>query len=188
MKHLANYIYENKYGKFMNHKYDDEVKSIIWDYVSGFITNVNDDLRSGKNPKEVTSLLDKGFNEKRKLDVYRTVDLDYLKNIYSLTQSNIDKNIGKTLVNKGYMSTTTEFISPWGSSWTKDEVLLHITSDIEYPIIDVNKMFNEDEIDCAFQKEVILPRNTKLRIDSVSIKKKKNFYKDGTYYIEMKIV
>lgn len=188
MKSIVNYILEQKFSRLMNHRYDDEVKSVIWDYVAGYITNVNDELRKCRNPKEVTELLDKGFTKKTKINLYRTVSWDYLKNIYGLTRENIKEHIGDVITNKGYMSASSEYRSPWDDKWTKDEVILHLTSDSQYPCIDVNEMFSESEIDCYFQKEIILPRDTKLRIDSVSMKNDKSFYKDGNYYIEMNII
>ena len=189
MKRIIDYILEKKFDKYLNHRYpDDEVKSVVWDYVAGFITNVNDELRNGKNAKEITDLFDKAFKDKSKLDLYRTVEWDYLKNIYGITKDNINDKIGEELVNKGYMSCSEEFISPWGDRWSDDEVILHIVSDKPYPNINVNKTFNKDEIDCSEQKEVLLPRNTKLKILSVYIKKGKQFSKDGNYYIETKII
>lgn len=189
MKPILEYILESKFDKFLNHKYpDDEVKSIIWDYVAGFITNINDELRKGKQVKEITDIFDKGFKEKTKLDLYRTVEWDYLKNIYGITKNNINDKIGEEITNKGYMSCAEEFISPWGSRWSDYEVILHIVSDKPYPNININNIFNKEEIDCSEQKEILLPRNTKLRIINVDIKKGKQFSKQGNYYIELEII
>lgn len=186
---LNTYIKEAKdRSRFLNHKYpNDEVKSAIWDYVAGYTTSVNGELRKNRKWKEVTDYLDKGFSDKKKLDVYRTVDWEYLKNMYSITKDNLDDKIGTILCNKGYMSTTSEFQSPWNKKWMNNEVVMHIISDDEYPCIDVNVIFDEKEIDCAFQKEIILPRDTKLEFISYSIKKGDKFSKDGTYILEMKI-
>ena len=189
MKELREFILENKFDKFLNHRYpDDEVKSIVWDYVAGFITNVNDELRKGRNAKEITDVFDKAFTQKNKLDLYRTVEWNYLKNIYGITKDNIDDKQGEEIVNKGYMSCSEEFISPWGDRWLDDEVILHIVSDKAYPNININKLFTKDEIDCSEQKEVLLPRNTKLRILGSEIKTGKKFSKNGNYYIETEIV
>lgn len=191
MKNLSLYIKEAKKEDksiYLNHKYkDDEVKSAIWDYVAGFTTSVNDDLRSGKEWKDVTDYLDKGFKDKKKLDLYRTVDWEYMSKMYKTTQKNIDSMIGKEFHNKGYMSTSSEFCSPWGNSWTKGELILHIVSDKQYPYIDVNKIFTPDEIDCPEQKEILLPRDTTLILQSYDIKKGKQFDKNGTYLLEMKV-
>ena len=190
MKSLVEYITETKLEDCINHKYpDDEVKSAIWDYVAGYTTDVNNLLRKGKakQAKVVTDYLDQAFKDKMKLDVYRTVDWDYFNNIHGITKENIDENIGKEITNKGYMSTTIEFKSPWGT-WDSNELVMHITSDKPYPYIDINKMFpNDDEIDCSSQKEILLPRDTTLKLVSYSIETKKPFNKNGTYVLEMKL-
>ena len=189
MINLNTYITEKKFDKYMNHKYpNDEVKSALWDYVAGYTTAVNAELREGRKVEQITSLLDKAFKDKRKIDNYRTVDWKYFENVYGITKENLKDKIGEEIINKGYMSTASEFISPWAKTWYKDELIMHITSDKEYPCVDVNKEFKPDEIDCEEQKEIILPRNTKLRIESFEIKKGKQFHTDGNYYIEMKIV
>lgn len=191
MKSILTYIKEakNNKNKLINHKYkDDEVKSALWDYVAGFTSTVNDDLRSGKKWDEVTKYLDKAFTSKQKLDVYRTVNWDYMKNIYGITQKNIQEKIGTILHNKGYMSTTSIFKSPWGNKWQNNELVMHIVSNNQYPCIDVNKVFSKTEIDCYDQNEILLPRDTELELISYEIKHGKQFYKDGgTYLLEMEI-
>jgi len=185
MKKLSDYINESHLEDFINHKYpDDEVKSAVWDYVAGYTTSVNRYLRNGRtnSVKVVTDYLDQAFTERRIIDVYRTVDWDYFRNRYGITPENIDSMIGTELLNKGYMSTTTVFKSPWGEKWNQDDLVMHIISKSEYPCIDVNKMFpGKDEIDCAFQNEIILPRSTKLKLKEYNIVK-------GTYVIEMEII
>ena len=188
MKTFSQYINEHKFDKFITNKYpEDPVKSAVYDYVAGFTTSVNAELRKGKKWDNVTKHLDKAFKDKEKLDVYRTVDWDYMNNIHGITQDNVEDKVGTVIVNKGYMSTTNEYHSPWASRWTDGELILHITSDQPYPYIDVNKMFTADEIDCEDQKEFLLPRGTKLEIISAELKKGKLYDKKGTYQIELKI-
>lgn len=200
MKLLSELINETSWDNYQNHKYDDDVKSAIHDYVAGYTSGVNDVLRKGstRGCKEVVKLLDEAFDSKYaskgKLDVWRTVDWDYVTNIYGCTKENIKEYVDKKYVclNKGYMSTTNEFHSPWGSKWNDYDVVLHITSDFDYPYIDVNKVFqNDNEIDCAFQKEILLPRNTKMEMQSFEVKNEKHnkiFHKDGNYVLELKII
>lgn len=188
MKALNEYINEHKLDKYITNTYpDDPVKSAVYDYVAGYTTSVNAELRKGKKWDNVTKYLDKAFNEATKINVYRTVDWDYMKNIHGITKENLQDKIGSTIINKGYMSTTSEYQSPWANRWTDGELILHIVSDKPYPFIDINSMFRDDEIDCASQKEYLLPRNTKLEIISVDLKKGKLYDKDGTYQIELKI-
>lgn len=188
MKKYSEFIAEKNFAKYMNHKYADEVKSAVWDYVGGYTSSVNDELRKGKNVPMITDLLDKAFTERRKIDVYRTVDWDYMKNMYGITKENIETKIGDVITNKGYMSTASVMSSPWADKWLGDELLLHITSDMPYPCIDVNDMFDPDEIDCEFQREILLPRNTSLRIIGTSVKTGGEFSDDGTVVIETKII
>lgn len=187
MKKISNLIREKNFDKFQNHKYEDEVKSAMWDYVAGYTTAVNDELRKGRKVDSITSLMDKGFTDKKVLDVYRTVDWNYMKNMYNITPQNIQSQVGKTIVNKGYMSTASTPTSPWADRWLSDELVLHITSTRPVNCLVVNDLFKADEIDCAYQNEILLPRNTSLTITGVELRKGKLYAKEGTWFVEVEI-
>lgn len=194
MKNLKDYIFEKNWDKYQQNVYpNDEIKDAVYDYVSGATSGVNDDLRKNisRGSKEVIAKLDKAFINKSIIDVYRTVDWDYMENIYGMTKNNIKDFINKEFINKGYMSTAKQLISPWGNAWHDYEVILHITSDKPYLCIDINKMFDPNEIDCEEQEEILLPRSTKLKFVSYEIKTNKDnkkFCKEGNYILEMNIV
>ena len=89
-------------------QYEDPIKNAVWNYVAGYTTSINNELRTGKF-NILTKELDEAFNvygESELNEFYRTVDWDYMKNIYGMTRSNINEFIGKTFKNKGYMSTS----------------------------------------------------------------------------------
>lgn len=189
MKTLKLYINEHKLDKFISNTYpDDPIKSAVYDYVSGLTTSINNMLRNNQDYPKITSLLDKAFIEATKINVYRTVDWDYMKNIHGITKENLQDMIGRIIVNKGYMSTSSEFISPWATTWQEDELILHITSDKPYPRIVINDILDPETIDCEDQNEWLLPRNTKLKIISFNVVKGKKYGKSGTYFIELEIV
>ena len=192
MHKISELIQESKLADLINHKYpDDEVKSAVWDYVAGYTTCVNRYLRNGRtnSVKIVTDYLDQAFQDKMKIDVYRTVDWNYFKERYGITKENIDSKIGSVILNKGYMSTSSEFKSPWAGHWGKNDLVMHIVSESDYPCIDINKMFPGDkEIDCSDQKEILLPRSTRLKLKGYEIKNEPPFQKEGTYIIEMEII
>ena len=169
----------------MQHQYEDPIKNAIWNYVIGYTTSINNILRNKKQNEKITKDLDKAFDIYGDSDItefYRTVDWDYMLNIYGLTKENIDEYIGETFRNRGYMSTSSQRISPWGKRWNEWELLIHITGDTQY--IDINKVFTPDEIDCEEQNELLLPRNTLLRLDSYKIMRNK----EKTYLLEMSII
>lgn len=190
MNSLYNYILEGKLSRFISHKYkDDEITSAVWDYVSGYTTSVNDILRKGGKAPEVTDYLDQAFTYRNQTrDLYRTVDLSYLKNMYGITIENIEDFVGKTITIKSYISTSYKFISPWSSRWSDDEVIIKISSVKPTPCIDVNQMFSKYEIDCWDQYEIILPRNLKLKITGFHIEKGRRFNKNGNLFIEAQII
>lgn len=194
MKSLTSYINEHKFDRFISNTYpDDPIKSAIYDYVSGYTTSINNELRNNKNYATITDLIDAAFKSKKYsdstlIDVYRTVDWDYMKNIHGITKENLQDMIGRIIVNKGYMSTSSEFISPWATTWQEDELILHITSDKPYPRIVINDILDPETIDCEDQNEWFLPRNTKLKIISFNVVKGKKYGKSGTYQIELQII
>lgn len=168
----------------MQHQYEDPIKNSVWNYVAGYTSSVNNILRAGKT-NILTKELDEAFNIYGDTDInefYRTVDWDYMLNIYGVTKENIIDYIGHTFKNRGYMSTSSQRISPWGKRWNEWELLVHITGDTTY--IDINKLFTPDEIDCEEQNELLLPRNTLLRLDSYKIMRNK----EKTYLLEMSII
>lgn len=174
-----------KPSDILQSRYDDPVKNIVWNYVAGYTTSINNLLRKNRKDNIITELLDKAFEEygdSNITDFYRTVDWDYMNNIYGLNKENIDDFIDRTFINKGYMSTSSEFISPWGNKWQDYELVMHIHGDTEY--IDINKLFNADEIDCEDQNEILLPRNTRLKLESYKILNNK----EKTYLLEMVII
>jgi len=199
IKTFAEYIAERRavgINDMQQHKYEDVLKSAVWDYVSGYTTSINGILRKKrvirKGSDEVIDKLDKAFEvigTNDVLDVYRTVEWVYLASVYGITKENIDEYVGSSIISRGYMSTTELFKSPWGKSWMDDDVVMHITSDKPYPNININKVFNPDEIDCEDQCEILLPRDTTLELVSYSVMNdtKKGFSKNGTYVLEMRI-
>lgn len=182
-------IYEGRSSDLMQHHYpDDEVKSAVWDYVLGYTTSVNNELRKGRKgvAKQVTDLLDKAFTKKIKLDVYRTVDWAFMENIFGITKDSIGDMAGRVITDKGYMSTASSFISPWGNSWLDDELVLHIVSDEPVSVIDVNSVLPAEDIDCEGQSEIILPRGSGIEIIGFKKLKGRKYGAGGTFFIEAK--
>ena len=141
-------------------------------------------MRKGKT-NILTKELDEAFNEYGESDIkdfYRTVDWDYMNNIYGVTKENIREFIGKTFINKGYMSTSAELQSPWASRWDEHELVMHMHGNTQY--ININNIFTADEIDCEDQNELLLPRNTKLRLESIKTMRNK----EKTYLLEMVMI
>lgn len=182
MKQLSEYIVEKNWDKYEEFMYDDPIKNAVWNYVAGYTTGVNNDLRAGvkTGSKKVKQNLDKAFIKKEMIDVYRVVDWDYMKNIYNITKDNIDDFIGTTITNKAYMSTSRKNTSVWGSTFESD-LYLHIVSKKPYLCIDINEVLPAEDIDCEDQEEILLPRDTSLKILSYTINK-------GIYTIETEIV
>lgn len=189
MKELQQFINEHKLDKYISNTYpDDPIKSAVYDYVAGLTTSINNLLRKNQDYPKITKLLDKAFFEATEINVYRTVDWDYMKNIYGITPENVYDKISTEIINKGYMSTTSEYQSPWASRWLSGDLILHITSKEPYPFIEINSMFRNDEIDCASQNEYLLPRNTKMILKDVELKRGKKYDKNGTYQLELEII
>ena len=80
------------------------------------------------------------------------------------------------------MSTSSEFQSPWGSRWNEWELVMHMHGDTQY--INVNNIFDADEIDCEDQNELLLPRNTRLKLESIKVMRNR----EKTYLLEMIII
>ena len=187
MRRFNNYLYEKNWDRFQSNYYDNQIKSAIYDYVIGYTTGVNDDMRRNitRGSKNVKRFLDMAFDSEysnfNKLNVYRVVTWDYMNNIYGINQDNIDYHIGDVITNRGYMSTSKKATSVWGTM-TNDELMMHIVSRKPYPNIEVNNVLPVEDIDCSSQEEILLPRNTSMKIVSYRVKK------DGTYLIEMEII
>ena len=185
MDQVNNYIIEHVITKYITNTYpDDQVKSAVYDYVAGYTTAINDILRKGNKCGKITKLLDSAFTKTDYIDIYRTVDWGYMENIHGITKDTINEFIGSIITNKGYMSASYDFKSPWGDRWTNDELVFHITSNKPYPYIAVNDIFDDNEIDCTSQNECILPRDTRLIIKDISIMKNMC----GTYVIDAGII
>ena len=182
MKSLTQYINEKSWDKYITTTFKNSDKNAIYDYVAGYTVGVNGDLRKNniKGSKTVLTGLDNAFKSKYaskgKIDVYRTVTWEYLENVYGLNENNIDDFIGKEFTNKGYMSTTKLFKSPWGSTWTSDELVLHIRSEKNIEYLDINKIFDPEEIDCEDQEEILLNRNITMILSSYKYDKQKKVY------------
>lgn len=187
---------ESYFDRYQQNKYEDKLKSAVYDYVAGYTSGVNDDLRKGhhRGSKTVVANLDEAFNifgSEKLLNAYRTVDWDYFQNIYGCNKENLQDFIDDKFIfqNKGYMSVASEFISPWNKKWFDYELVMHITSKRPILQLNINEIFNEDEIDCAFQKEILLQRNTKMICKSFRIKgKRKSYSNNGIYVLEMEII
>ena len=178
----------NDFKKYCNHRYPDNAElSALWDYVAGYTTSLNDILRYYSIPDDISKVsnsvinetvkesitnLDNAFNSEFAstgiIDVFRTIDKEALEKAYGITEDNIDDYIGRVISDCGYMSTSSECISPWSgeAKWMDNEVVLHITSTIPMNYLDINKIFRNSEIDCNEQKEYLLQRNLKLEIKS----------------------
>lgn len=181
------------YVELQQHRYKDDYKSALYDYVTGYTTGVNDILRKNKNDLVITDLLDRSiekYGNIANIEVYRTVDWNYIKNMYGVTQDNITDFVGKTFMNKGYMSTSSVLKSPWGGYWMDDNLVLHITGKTLY--VDVNKIFpGDNEIDCKEQNEYLLPRGVQLKLKSIDFLKGVTYSRkksDTIYMLNMEIV
>lgn len=154
-------------------KYDDPAVNSLWNYVSGYtVGGINKDLRNGmmsRQLKEIVGRID-SLMEMESVKVYRTVDWDYMGNIYGITKDNIDGVIGRTFTAKGYTSTTRLFENVWGSSWTPEtDLCMEITSNGKIGCIDVNSILPPEDIDCEEQEEVLLQRNLKFTINGYEL-------------------
>lgn len=167
-------------------QYYDEVKNSLWNYVSGYtVGDINKDLRKGVMSKQLKGIVER-IDSLMQLDdvkVYRTVDWDYMKNIYNITKDNINEEIGKVFTAKAYTSTTREFKSVWGSKWSDNELCMEITSKGKIGCVDINSVLPPKDIDCAEQEEVLLQRNLNFTIDGYEFMSDKGKIGKGDTYL-----
>lgn len=154
-------------------QYDDMALNSLWNYVSGYtVGGINKDLRNGvmsKQLKEIVGRID-SLMRIQKVKVYRTVDWNYMQDIYGITKENIDEMIGKTFVAKGYSSTSKIFGNVWASYWTPDtDLCMEITSKGKVGCIDINSLLPPEDIDCEEQEEILLQRNLNFAINSYEL-------------------
>ena len=184
----------------MTHIESESAKKMLKLYVEGYITDINLRLRAGKTSniqiydipqKEIIEKLDSAFDffgESTKLDVYRTVDVEYLKQYFGLDPhtTNPEQFINTSIINRGYVSTSYEFKSPY-NVWTKSDVIFHIKSKRKIKCININKILKG--IDCEYQKECLLPRDLKFNIVSYKLLTPKDDKKirDNVYMFEMMV-
>lgn len=191
-----------------------EIDDAMW-YTEGGFTNINKYLRGelklsdldkeeSKALRAVESIMNKSPNLKEGTVLYRGTSLkslnldninipglklsDYdnkiLRNVFSgTTQKNFEKIrktlIGSNYVNKGYSSTSTEFIV---TEYFKTGLNVKITVGKNAKGLDVNKRIRK-----TVEKEVILPRNAKLKVVDVTREKisgKRNQYGDITIHVK----
>lgn len=194
MKTILEYLRES------NNK-DNDIKQAMLGYIDGSETCVNKYLRNNKRghytKKELDAIVTKmdpcfvdTWHESTPL--YRTVDWDFMKNLFGITQDNLEEHIGDVIQDKAYMSTTDTLQSPWGT-WTSGELVFIITANDPIACFDVNQHYNSKEIESYYQNEILLPRGTKLRIDSYEIRQNKKsgkrlFPDEGTYFLKCTVV
>lgn len=167
-------------------QYYDDAKNSLWNYVSGYtVGDINKDLRKGVMSKQLKGIVER-IDSLMQLDevmVYRTVDWNYMKNIYNITKDNINEKIGKMFTGKAYTSTTKKFKSVWGSRWTDNELCMEITSKGKIGCVDINSVLSSKDIDCAEQEEVLLQRNLKFTIDGYKLMSDKGKIGKGDIYL-----
>lgn len=169
MRNISDIIFEKNNVLDSMHKFDDAAKNAVWNYVAGYtVTEINKCLRSGRMFKQLSnecSLIDSMMKPVKDAVLYRTVDWDYLQNIYKLNKDNIDNSIGYTFEAKAYSSTTLTRQNVWSSRWYDPELLLEIQVGRNTKGIHINDLFKRNEIDCYEQKEVLLQRDLKFVIN-----------------------
>ena len=157
-------------------KYEDSAKNALWNYVAGYtVTDINKLLRSNRRPIALTdacSLIDANMKPLDSIIVYRTVDWDYMLEIYNITKKNLKSCTGYEFVSLGYTSTTKTRQNVWSSIWTKDELLLEIHVKRNTKGVYINDIFKKNEIDCYEQDEVLLQRNLHFVIVDFSLMSK----------------
>ena len=167
-------------------QYYDDAKNSLWNYVSGYtVGDINKDLRKGKMSKQLKEIVERidSLMQLDEVKVYRTVDWDYMKNIYNITKDNSNEEIGKVFNAKAYTSTTREFKSVWGSSWSDNELCMEITSKGKIGCVDINSVLSSKDIDCAEQEEVLLQRNLNFTIDGYKLMSDKGKIGKGDTYL-----
>lgn len=167
-------------------KYSDPVKNSLWNYVAGYtVGDINKDLRNGIKSKqllEIVSRIDVLMTPDN-VKVYRTVDWKYMENVYGITKENINDKVGKTFLAKGYTSTTREFKSVWGDTWTDGELCMKIISMGMVGRVDINTILAKEDIDCWEQEEVLLQRNLNFTIDNIKFMSNKGQIGKGNTYL-----
>lgn len=170
MKTFTNIILESKISEEM--KFVDPCKNSVWNYVAGYtVVQINKMLRDDKMTsklKELVTNIDSAMTVVDNMKVYRTVEWDYLQNIYKINPKNLDSCIGYEFETKAYTSTTKTRQNVWSSIWMQGEAFMEIDVNGLKGII-VNDMFDRNDIDCYEQNEVILQRNFKFKITDYSM-------------------
>lgn len=162
MNNLSDILLEQKMDLIGVKKYDDPGKNAVWNYVAGYtVTDINKMLRQDRRLKSLTvvcDLIDSQMQTLKPMTLYRTVEWDYLKNIYNIDKKNLDSCLGYEFIANAYTSTTKTRKSVWSSKWFDYEVLMEIETNRKTKGVVINDMFDKTEIDCADQEEVLLQR------------------------------
>ena len=100
MRNISDIIFEKKTVLDGVRKFDDDAKNAVWNYVAGYtVGEINKFLRAGRRLKrldEECALIDSMMRPIKDTILYRTVEWDYLWNIYKLNKDNLENSIGYT--------------------------------------------------------------------------------------------
>lgn len=153
----------------------DSEKEAIFDYTTSRYQSINESLRSGgsgntKEDKEIVKELDKAINKselKNGATLYRGSSVESVgleKHVRNLTTQDVKSLVGKEITNKAYTSTTTskQVSERFSGRSEKYDGTVNwvITAKGRKKGLDVGKNSNFGDK----EKEVILPRNAKLKI------------------------
>lgn len=138
----------------------------LYEYAEG-ITDINYRLRSGTFTDETMSIsrrISKLESFMRLPILYRGTLWDDFSGDYGITRENIHSMVGRIIVDRGYLSTSTNREVPFRMyPIDKGTLFMRILSKGKYRAIDVNRLLGSHSPSPS-QKEILLGRNTKFRL------------------------
>ena len=179
------YILVREYRRLGNKNISPRVDSLnaLYDYAYGYTNSINYGLRRGNPTEEELRIADRISKLETPMELptlYRGTLWRHLSGDYGITRGNIHSMIGRTITDKGYLSTSIDKKVPKDMyPMDRDTVFMRIKSKGKHRAMDVNGLLGRKSPSPG-QKEILLGRNTKFTIAKVN-------EKNGITYIDVEL-
>lgn len=155
----------------------------LYDYANGTTNSINFGLRRGNPTVEELSTAERLSRVESLMELptlYRATLWKHIEGDYGITRSNLQAMIGRRIIDKGYMSTSSDSRVP-ESMYPMDSntVFIRITSKGKHRAMNVNELLGSRSPSPS-QKEFLLGRNTEFSITKFE-------QKNGITYIEVEL-